>query len=165
MRGHARYPVENHFYTERERLENKYQTQHDVQIPSLEETAAFLGDPPNLLDLPAWLIKVEEKKEKLEGFYSQIPHELLCDPKIPSAAKVVFALFHKYSKPKDLSKNPTTFVGKNTIARHMGKTPRYISELIKRLEESGWISIIPRKGITNKTILHGKPNGIGTQEL
>ena len=80
MRGHKRYPIENHYYTEREKLEDRCHRQKNLQIPSREETAAFLGDPPTLEDLPDWLTRLEEKQEKLEGFCSQIPHELLCNP-------------------------------------------------------------------------------------
>jgi hypothetical protein len=157
MRGHYRYPIKYHYYTDREKLENRDRGQNDLPIPTFQEITAFLGETPKIEDLPDWLIESAENREKLEGFYSQIPHELLCDPMIPSSAKIVFCLFHKYSKPKDLSKNPTAFVGKKTIAKHMGKTPRYVSELIRILEQTGWLKSIPRMGKTNKTILHDKP--------
>lgn len=99
----------------------------------------------------------EKNTEKLRGFHSQIPHELLCDPDIPHAAVRIYAIYHKFCKVKDLSNKPTTFVSRKTIGKHMGVSEVYIWKLRKLLEHKGWINVKVRKGKSNIITLYGIP--------
>jgi beta-lactamase superfamily II metal-dependent hydrolase len=41
MRGHYRYPIKYHYYTDREKLENKDHGQNDLPIPTLQEITSI----------------------------------------------------------------------------------------------------------------------------
>ncbi|MGD8540395.1 MAG: hypothetical protein PVI66_16910 [Candidatus Aminicenantes bacterium] len=157
--GYEHCPIQRHFYTDIEKYADNSFWQLDFPFPTQEETIAFLGPPPKIEDLPDWMkMKDHEKNtEKLRGFHSQIPHELLCDPDVPHAAVRLYAVYHKFCKVKDLSKKPTTFVGRKTIRKHMGVSEVYIWKLTKLLERKGWVDIEVRKGKSNIITLYGIP--------
>lgn len=105
----------------------------------------------------------EEKTEKgssivYDGtFFGQTPIELLRDPQIKLQTKAVYGLLHSYSQPKKLMGSPQTFVSQKKLAKDAGMSINCLHEWIKRLEESGWLTIIHR-GLTkpNNYTLHSK---------
>lgn len=141
--GYKRYSIKLHFYTDKEKYTDDSYWQLDFPIPTQEEAIAFLGPPPKSEDLPDWMKTKDHEKnaERLRGFHSQIPHELLCDPDISHAAVRLYAVYHKFCKFKDLTKKPTTFVGRKTIGKHMGVSEVYIWKLTRLLERKGWLDV------------------------
>lgn len=152
--GHRRLPLQKHYCC------NEFCGENPIPVPSMEDAIAFLGEPPKLEDLPEWLIgeqEIEKKEETLEGFYSQVPHELICDPTIPHAAVRLYAVYHKFCKVKDLSKRPKTFVSKKKIGKLMGGSEVYVWMNTKLLEQRGWLEVKSRKGTTNIITLYDTP--------
>ena len=92
-----------------------------------------------------------------EVFYGKAPTKFLRDPKIKLQAKGLYAVMHSYSQPKELMLNPKTFVSLSTLSKATGLHRKNVIEWIKRLEESGWLTV-KRRGInmTNWYILHSK---------
>lgn len=131
---------------------------------SLEQIINFLGPPPQWEDLPEWITgekrdedKERKNEERLEGLFSQIPHDLLCNPEIPMAARLLFCVYHKFCPEKNLKKRPRTFVGRKKVAAILGISLVYLWELNRCLANWGWIEVIPRKGRSNITILNPWP--------
>ncbi len=147
--GYEIYPIKRHFYIDIEKDQNLDLLSSDFPNPSPKEINDFLGSPPSQEDLPDWLKEKDRKTEQFEGFFSQVPHALLCDPSVPHAAVRLFALYQKYCKVNDLRKNPSTFVSKKTIGKYMGVSEWYIWYNTKLLEQKGWLSITRQKGISN----------------
>lgn len=89
--------------------------------------------------------------------YGQVPQDLLRDPNIKLQAKAVYALLHSYSVPKALESKPQTFVSQKKIAANAGLSLNRLREWIKKLEETGWLSI-RRRGLnkSNNYTLHAQ---------
>jgi len=96
------------------------------------------------------------KKKKSSFRFAQIPSELIKNPKVSKAGRLLFGIYHSYSPQKDLKKNPNKiFVSQRSLAKDLGCQVRYIKDLQKELEREGWISVKRRK--TNFITLHSKP--------
>jgi biotin operon repressor len=92
-----------------------------------------------------------------EVFYGKAPTKFLRDSKIKLQAKGLYSVMHSYANPKELMLNPKTFVSLKRLAEDTGLHRTNVIEWIKRLEESGWLTV-KRRGMnmTNWYILHSK---------
>jgi len=92
-----------------------------------------------------------------EPFFGKAPLKLLRDPKIRLQAKGLYVLMHTYSQPKDLMKDPRTFVSLQTLAKDLGLGRTQTIYWIKYLESTGWLTIKHRGlNCSNWYILHAR---------
>ena len=92
-----------------------------------------------------------------EVFYGKAPTKFLRDPEIRLQAKGLYSIMHSYANPKELMLNPKTFVSLKTLAEDTGLHRKNIMEWIRKLKESGWLTV-KRRGFNkaNWYILHSK---------
>lgn len=93
-------------------------------------------------------------KKQTEGFkkqgkkkvtlFSKIPESLIFDDKVPSAAKLLYAAYFKFSRQKDLDEYPWTFVKQSKLAAYLKIDRVTVSRLTILLERERWIEIIKR---------------------
>lgn len=92
-----------------------------------------------------------------EVFYGKAPTKFLRGKSIKLQAKGLYAVMHSYSQPKELMLNPKTFVSLKTLAQDTGLHRTNVIHWIKKLGESGWLTVKRRgKNMTNWYILHHK---------
>ncbi len=122
-----------------------------LQEPEKKKILDELGEEMNKLKNQGIAIFTDEV------FYGKAPTKFLRDPKIKLQAKGLYSVMHSYSQPKELMLNPKSFVSLSTLSKATGLHRTNIIHWIKKLEESGWLTV-KRRGInmTNWYILHSK---------
>ena len=94
-----------------------------------------------------------------QGFYAVIPSEVLNDTNLRPNAKILYAYISSYTK-----RSGVCFASNNTLAAAMGITAQGVSNLVKMLQERGYISIeYVRKGkqIVRRNITLGVSTNVG----
>lgn len=91
-------------------------------------------------------------------YFGMIPTELLKDPTIRPQPKTLFAVYHSYSHPKELTNNPAAFVSQKEIAeKSLGCSQNAVSKWAAELSNGGWATIIRLgQGRSNIIILHDR---------
>lgn len=90
--------------------------------------------------------------------FVQIPQALAFDPAIKLQLKAVYGILHGNGGEKRLDHYPLTFKSQRRMAKEQaGISRKYFNQLVARLKEVGWVTIIPRgQGRTAIIVLHAK---------
>jgi len=84
--------------------------------------------------------------------YGQIPQQLLRDPNIPHAAKVLYGIYHTFAREKKLKDEPQTFVSQKTVGSYMGLHPDRVGLHAHLLQTEGWLTV-SRRGMMKSNII------------
>jgi hypothetical protein len=108
---------------------------------------------------------VEEAEPRATGYevrsdyphFSQMPHELILNPRISIPARLLYGILHKFCRDKSLKKTPWTFVSQKTIGELMNRHASSVCRYMKELERWGWITV-KRRGLhrSNIVTLHAR---------
>jgi biotin operon repressor len=108
----------------------------------------------------------ESRIKKKPYFFSIAPTNLVKSKLVSNAAVRLYLLYHSHCPMKHIEKGfSRTFVSQSTLAEELGCDERTIQRRQKELEQAGWISVRPGKGLSSNTItLHSTSRNATIQE-
>jgi len=97
-----------------------------------------------------------ENKKSDNYFYACIPIELLFSKDLSDRAKLLYLIYHSYSKEKNLKKGCTCFPSQLEVSKKGSWSLRKVRQAHAELRAGGWVSVKRRKGLkTNIVKLQG----------